>query len=344
LPGNLTPLLHERLVQVGTVARSFEEGAAIFLSFTRTTVSEPTARRYTERSGAVMEECEAEGRPPAAPAPADPRPIWVGADGAFLRLVGKNRWREVRTVTIGRVNPSVSWDGEEQVTTSDMSYFSRLTEGAEAFIDLAAVEFCRRKVAAARLVGAGADGADWCQNLFQRHCPQAICSLDFYHGAVRVVGFSKVLWAGNPGLASWYAQEQLHGLKHHGPERLLASLAVWTNTSDVTVCAAASAQHAFFSSRRQLLDYPAVRKAGLPIGTGNAESANRHVMQDRLKGPGKFWGQEHVNPMLALRGAWCSHRWDQAWGEASKRLAAGHYPVRLFHAPKLTARPSAAKT
>jgi len=339
----LTPLLHERLVQVSTVAGSFEEGAAVFFSFTRTRASEPTARRYTERAGAVMEECESEGSPPATEPDGDLRPSWVGADGAFVRLVGKNRWREVRTVTIGRVNPPVLLDGEEQITTSEMTYFSRLTERAEALIDLAAVEFHRRGITAAPLVGAGADGADWCQHLFDRHCPQAIRSLDFYHAAERVAAFSKVLWAGNPGLAGWYTQNQLHELKHHGPKGLLASLAAWAN-ADGAVRPAASAQHAFFSSRQQLLDYPAVRNAGMPIGTGNAESANRHVMQDRLKGPGKFWAQEHVNPMLALRGGWCSRRWDEAWGAASKRLAAGHYPVRLHHAPKSKAGPSAAKT
>jgi hypothetical protein len=38
--------------------------------------------------------------------------------------------------------------------------------------------------------------------------------------------------------------------------------------------------------------------------------------------------------MLALRNAWCSDRWDEAWTAASARMAAGHYPVRLVHVPK----------
>ena len=335
LPGELTPLLHERLVQVGVVAKSFKAGAEVFFSFTRTPASEPTARRYTERAGAVMDECETEasGLTPTAGDP-DPRPRWVGADGVFVRLVG-GAWREVRTVSLGLVNPAQLVPGEPRVTTSELSYFSRLTEGAEAFIALATVEFQRRGVAQARLVGAGSDGADWCQRLFDRHCPAAQRSLDFYHAAERVQAFSKVLWAGCAPLAQWYAGDQLHRLKHEGPAPLLASLSAWRQaSSQPAVRAAADAQHGFFSSRAALLDYPALRAAGLPIGTGNAESANLHVVQDRLKGPGKFWGREHVNPMLALRGAWCSRRWDQAWLLASKRLAAGHYPIHIFHAPK----------
>lgn len=327
-------MLHERLVQVSTVARSFAEGAAVFRSFTRTSASEPTARRYAERAGAVLDECVSEASPvvPAA-AGADPRPTWVGADGVMVRLVG-GAWREVRSVTIGRVNPPVVVEGKERVTTTDLSYFSRLTDGADLFIEQAAWEVRRREVAEATLVGAGSDGADWCQDLFDRYCPQAQRYLDFYHAGQRVHTFSKALWK-EPGLSAWYAEEQLHQLKHGGPDGLLASLSAWSQIGgDAKVREVALEQHGFFSRRTALLDYPGIRAQGLPIGTGNAESANLHVVQDRLKGPGKFWGREHVNPMLALRNAWCSDRWEEAWTAGSKRLADGHYPVRLFHAPK----------
>lgn len=336
LPGALTPLLHERLVQAATVGRSFAAGAELFVSFTRTAVSEPTARRYTERAGAVMAAGAAEA-PPAPPPPADPpdlRAFWVGADGMFVRLVG-GKYREVRTVSIGRVNPPQGALGEEPVTTAALSYFSRLTDSAEQFIAQAGVEFKRRGVAGAARIGAGSDGADWCQQCWDRHCPQATRYFDFYHAAERVQKFSRTLWQDRPQLATSYAARQLHRLKHEGPQALLASLAVWsTGASRATVREAARAQQAFFADRRALLDYPGVRAAGLPIGTGNAESANLHVVQDRLKGPGKFWGEPHVNPMLALRNAWCSKRWDEDWSAAALQLARGTHPVRLVHAPK----------
>lgn len=344
MPGELTPLLHERLVKAETAAKSFAAGADLFVTFTRTRVSEATARRYTERAGAVMEALEAlepcpHERSPAAPAEVkpsagDPRPAWVGADGVFVRLVGGG-WREVRTVSIGRVEPPRMVEGKERVTTTDLSYFSRLTESAEVFIDLAAVEFQRRGIADMPLVGAGSDGAEWCQHLFDRYCPEAERCLDFYHAGERVHAFSKALWKDGT-LSEWYAGDQLHTLKHQGPNRLLAALGCWSQAgSEAKVREAAGAQHAFFAARRELLDYPGIRAKGLPIGTGNAESANLHVVQDRLKGPGKFWGREHVNPMLALRNAWCSDRWDEAWAVASRQMASGHYPVREVHTPKV---------
>ncbi len=48
------------------------------------------------------------------------------------------------------------------------------------------------------------------------------------------------------------------------------------------------------------------------------ESANKVVVQARLKGAGMHWEPLHVNPMLALRTAACSERWDEAWQDISK--------------------------
>jgi len=42
------------------------------------------------------------------------------------------------------------------------------------------------------------------------------------------------------------------------------------------------------------------------------ESANKLVVEARLKGAGMHWERRNVNPMLALRNAICNHRWDEA--------------------------------
>ena len=51
---------------------------------------------------------------------------------------------------------------------------------------------------------------------------------------------------------------------------------------------------------------------GWPIGSGAVESANKLVVEARLKGAGMHWARAHVNPMLALRNAVCNERWGQA--------------------------------
>ena len=43
------------------------------------------------------------------------------------------------------------------------------------------------------------------------------------------------------------------------------------------------------------------------------ESANKLVVEDRLKGAGMHWAEANVNPMLALRNAVCNDRWEESW-------------------------------
>jgi len=139
-------------------------------------------------------------------------------------------------------------------------------------------------------------------------------------------------WPETPSTRQWWAGELLHDLKHRGPDRLLRSLAGWAATgAGKPVGEAAEATLGYFESRKDLLDYPKLRAAGWPIGTGAIESANKLVGEERLKGPGMHWGEEHVNPMLALRNAQCSNRWDEAWARVQlSDKEAGHTAVGMI--------------
>jgi hypothetical protein len=46
------------------------------------------------------------------------------------------------------------------------------------------------------------------------------------------------------------------------------------------------------------------------------ESANKLVVEARLKGAGMRWERKNVNKMLTLRNAVCSDRWQATWQEA----------------------------
>lgn len=66
---------------------------------------------------------------------------------------------------------------------------------------------------------------------------------------------------------------------------------------------------------KDAVHYDAFRAEGLPIGSGEVESAHRTIPQKRLKLPGAWWSEETVNPMLALRvlraNGWWNEFWDQ---------------------------------
>jgi hypothetical protein len=50
-----------------------------------------------------------------------------------------------------------------------------------------------------------------------------------------------------------------------------------------------------------------------PVALGSGESANKLVVEARLKGAGMRWARQHVNPVLVLRNAVCNRKWKQTW-------------------------------
>lgn len=50
------------------------------------------------------------------------------------------------------------------------------------------------------------------------------------------------------------------------------------------------------------------------------ESANKLLVEERLKGSGMHWARHHVTPMLALRTLAFNDRWDEAWPQIVARL------------------------
>jgi hypothetical protein len=99
LPGHLTPHAHECLVRLGTWL-PFGKAAAELSFSLKVTVSEPTARRYTQEAGAAQVDWQTQEvvrlEQEAPPAPPGPAKLYLSADGAFVPLVG-GEWAEVKT-------------------------------------------------------------------------------------------------------------------------------------------------------------------------------------------------------------------------------------------------------
>jgi hypothetical protein len=51
----------------------------------------------------------------------------------------------------------------------------------------------------------------------------------------------------------------------------------------------------YFTKRLAQADYAAFQAAGYPIGSGSTESANKLVVEARLKGSGMHWARAHVD-------------------------------------------------
>jgi hypothetical protein len=101
-------------------------------------------------------------------------------------------------------------------------------------------------------------------------------------------------------------------LKREDPEVVMAALRALPAPIPEAVKARRTA-FTYRGQRREQIRYAHFQEQGYPIGSGSVESAGTVVVEARLKGSGRHWERENVNPLLALRGVLCSGRWDETW-------------------------------
>jgi hypothetical protein len=305
----LSPWLAEALVRLGTHMPSFAKAAQELAWFTGVTVHPDTARRRTEAAGAVLvahETAAAERIVREHPAaPANPDTLVLSVDGAMVPL-RHGQWTEVRTLAVGEIQPLQATPDGPVIPTTNLSYFSRRTDSTR-FGTLATLELHRCGIEGARRVGIVADGAEWVQTFIDLHYPEAVRILDFPHAAEYV----QTLGVGTGQDAAIIAQAR-HDLKHQGAAAVLPRLREWVRdqaAADETLQTALQ----YLEKRVDQMAYPAFQAVGWPIGSGMVESANKLVVEARLKGSGMHWAEANVNPLLALHNAVCNDRWEASW-------------------------------
>jgi hypothetical protein len=75
--------------------------------------------------------------------------------------------------------------------------------------------------------------------------------------------------------------------------------------------------HGYLTRFKSCVDYDDAKRSGLPIGSGEVESAHRTIPQKRMKLPGAWWHPDSVNPMLALRVLRANDWWPDFWKQAA---------------------------
>ncbi len=67
------------------------------------------------------------------------------------------------------------------------------------------------------------------------------------------------------------------------------------------------------------VDYNRFIELGLPIGSGEIESAHRYIPQKRLKIPGATWHPDNINSMLGLLILQANNWWEDFWQQFTER-------------------------
>lgn len=162
------------------------------------------------------------------------------------------------------------------------------------------------------------DGACWIAQAYEKQFgTQASFLLDFYHLCEYLAEASQICapCKTSKGKKAWL-ERQKKWLKRNRPGQVLRNLhrhmeapGVLDEDAPVRRC------YQYMNNRKKQLDYLGAIKQNLPIGSGEVESAHRHLIQRRLKLAGAWWLKKTAANMAQLRVTRANNDWNQLWLE-----------------------------
>ena len=151
------------------------------------------------------------------------------------------------------------------------------------------------------------DGAHWIWDYADTYHPDAIKILDFYH-ASEYLGNAFASLALGSNKDSQKLNKQIFNLLKNGKiDAILTWLHKQKSTEKIQDCIR------YYENNKKRMDYGAYKKQGLDIGSGVIESANRSIIQVRMKHSGMHWGKKNVQSMASLRCAYLSGEWENVY-------------------------------
>jgi Uncharacterised protein family (UPF0236) len=276
------------------------------------TIAGSTVRKITERHGAQMREQQDRKSWPV-PTPGCQQQIGE-IDGSMVPIVtsgaeaGDNRkhktlqWQEARLILV---------HAQGSVTPKFAATFGRSVEASGHALRSCAV--AAGFGTNTQLHGVG-DGAPWIAEQFTATFgPQASYLVDFYHVCDYLAEAAPIC---APAAPHAWLETQKQRLKNNDGTGGLTQLREYVEAEEIdNDHAPVRACLRYLSNRPYHLDYKGAIEKGLPIGSGEIESAHRYVIQQRLKLPGAWWKADNVEPMLALRVVRANEDWDKYWGQ-----------------------------
>ncbi len=153
------------------------------------------------------------------------------------------------------------------------------------------------------------DGASWITDQVDlKFGTQAKYLIDFFHlceylsaAAEVVAGTGKETWMEKK---DWLKDNRWPGVLE-SVRPFLEPASILDKDAPVRAC------YRYIANWPDFLDYKGALAAGLPIGSGEVESAHRYVIQIRLKIAGAWWKIENADKMLGLRVVRANGDWEK---------------------------------
>ena len=165
------------------------------------------------------------------------------------------------------------------------------------------------------------DGAKWIADQFDRiFASNGSYLIDFYHVCEYLEAAAKHLPDCDPKI---WMKTQKQRLRSNQVDDVLLELFPHREPDSIDDDDAPIRKAwRYIHNRPGQFRYLDAARAGLPIGSGEIESAHRYVPQKRLKLAGAWWKTDNAAKMLALRVNRANEDWENYWSRLSNQIAA----------------------
>jgi len=228
------------------------------------------------------------------------RQLYISMDGSMLLTRDKEQaWKEVKLCRMFYNTDRVESVSKNRNMITDSRYVAHLG-GHEEFLD---------KVLEVIPQGANAvfiaDGAKWIWNWIDDYYPKSIQILDFYHCKEHLCCFAKEYFIEKEALI--WVEDCIDKLKTERVDVFLKELEELPDKNK-GLLKSKNKLLAYLTNNKKRINYGKFIREGLLIGSGPIESANREVIQKRMKLSGQRWTVQGAKQMLNLRTCYKSNK------------------------------------
>jgi len=225
----------------------------------------------------------------------------------------KAEWIEPKLLTIYAVDQQGKRVNTAEIPVTNDGTYGKL----QPFLELLEMHLVRLGINLASQVVLIADGAEWIWKhipaLLQRlGCPYESTHglLDFYHAAEHLQMFADAAFTQPKEQQAWFKQAR-STLKRGQSADLLNQMQTLSQHRRGDCLTILSSEIQYFTKfhQQKRLSYSQVAGMKMLIGSGAIESLIRQVVNQRLKGNGKFWLLENAEAILHARCQWAAGTW-----------------------------------
>jgi hypothetical protein len=249
--------------------------------------------------------------------------VYLETDGCHVpirRRRGTRDWKECKTLLLFEVEKvEVEKNGKVQIQNRliNKKYFSCVEEIGyfKKQVKAELEHYCKQDEVKIVCVG---DGAHWIWNMIGELIPRGkIEILDWYHVKEKITLLAVELYPKDKDetLKDDFVGEMkgfFYDNKFNEGIKLLEEKYVKTRSRKLQ--AKISQVMGYFKNNKERMNYQDYKKNGYCLGSGAIESANKYVIQRRMKIPGCSWTEEHADNVAQMRSEFINGNFDEWYG------------------------------